>query len=294
MNGTTTIQVCGQNLEWQPTQGIVTCENLPTMMMWIDTTLAGLMAGIQAMVGTDRFCLALQSQGRKSAQADWQVISQFEDFRTGFESLNSIAKVAGWGSWELISLDWETQQCCFQIENSWEGLYQKTLGVCWGSSFLAGKLAGYAGKLFETHCDAEQTAFIARGDKFDEFVVKPSKSSIAEQIDRVLVDGEATCSDMAVALENLKQEVAKRQQAEETLRHREQLYRSLVLATSQIVWITDGQGKVIDMPAWREYTGQSKEEVQGWGWLEAIHPDDRASTAEVWLDALANKTLYNT
>ncbi len=168
------------------------------------------------------------------------------------------------------------------------------MGVCWGSSFLAGKLAGYAEKLFETNCDAEQTAFIARGDKFDEFVVKPAKYAIAEQVDRVLATDETTCDQMAVTLENLKQEIAKRQQVEETLRHSEQRYRSLVLATSQIVWTTDERGKVVDIPSWRAYTGQTKEEVEGCGWLSAVHPEDRDRTAEVWLNALANKTLYDT
>ena len=32
-------------------------------------------------------------------------------------------------------------------------------------------------------------------------------------------------------------------------------------------------------PAWGEYTGQSQEEYQGLGWLDAVHPDDQASRA---------------
>ena len=38
---------------------------------------------VQDMVGMERFVLALQSEGRKSVEADWQVISQFSDFREG-------------------------------------------------------------------------------------------------------------------------------------------------------------------------------------------------------------------
>ncbi len=43
-------------------------------MMWVDTTLAGLMSGVQAMVGTERFFLALQSEGRKSSETKLQAI----------------------------------------------------------------------------------------------------------------------------------------------------------------------------------------------------------------------------
>jgi PAS domain S-box-containing protein len=40
------------------------------------------------------------------------------------------------------------------------------------------------------------------------------------------------------------------------------------------------------MPQWRALTGQSVAEVRGWGWLDAIHPDDRALTREVWTRAI--------
>ena len=56
----TCIQVSGIQLEWNPERGTCNFEKLPVAMMWVDTTLAGLMAGVQAMVGPERFALALQ------------------------------------------------------------------------------------------------------------------------------------------------------------------------------------------------------------------------------------------
>jgi len=78
------------------------------------------------------------------------------------------------------------------------------------------------------------------------------------------------------------------------LQESEQRYRSLVIATSQIVWTTDAEGKVDDMPAWRAYTGQTIAEVQGWSWISAVHPEDRDRTAQTWNSAVQHKTLYNT
>ncbi|WP_009630260.1 PAS domain S-box protein [Synechocystis sp. PCC 7509] len=80
----------------------------------------------------------------------------------------------------------------------------------------------------------------------------------------------------------------------EALRQSEERYRSLVIATSQIVWTTDAQGQVVDMPHWRNYTGQSQAEVKGWGWLAAVHPEDRERTATDWNQALETKSLYDT
>ena len=73
--------------------------------MWVDSTLAGLMSGAQSMVGTERFGLALQSEGRKSVEEDWKVISQYSNFQDGFKAIANIAAVAGLGDWKIISLD---------------------------------------------------------------------------------------------------------------------------------------------------------------------------------------------
>jgi hypothetical protein len=64
-----TINVSGIDIEWEPQEGICTFAGLPVAMMWIDTTLMGLMSGLQAMVGEKRFNLALQSEGRRSVEA---------------------------------------------------------------------------------------------------------------------------------------------------------------------------------------------------------------------------------
>lgn len=80
---------------------------------------------------------------------------------------------------------------------------------------------------------------------------------------------------------------------QEALRKSEQRYRSLVEAISQIIWDTNADGKfVTEQPKWAAFTGQNYEEYQGWGWLNAIHPEDQALTAKVWQAALANRSLY--
>lgn len=87
-------------------------------------------------------------------------------------------------------------------------------------------------------------------------------------------------------------DISDRQQAEEALQQSEQRYRSLVVATSQLIWTTDGQGQVVDIPVWRTYTGQTPEEVKGYGWIDALHPDDREQSLAIWTKAVKNKSLY--
>ncbi len=90
-------------------------------------------------------------------------------------------------------------------------------------------------------------------------------------------------------------DITEYKKADEALRKSEQQYRSLVIASSQIVWQTNAQGEVVeDVPMWREYTGQSLEECSGSGWLNAIHPADQQRLAEIWARAIESKSFYET
>lgn len=75
----------------------------------------------------------------------------------------------------------------------------------------------------------------------------------------------------------------------------EQRHRSLVEATSQIVWVRAPSGEfVADQPGWRTFTGQTEEQLLGWGWLNAVHPEDRPRVRRTWQDALESQALYTT
>lgn len=73
----------------------------------------------------------------------------------------------------------------------------------------------------------------------------------------------------------------------------EMRYRSLVTAFSQVVWTTDAEGHVEDIPQWRELTGQSLDEVKGFGWLDALHAEDRERVSEVWREAVRTRSAYS-
>lgn len=61
-----------------------------------------------------------------------------------------------------------------------------------------------------------------------------------------------------------------------------------------IVWASARDGIILDMPAWRGYTGQSREAVHGWGWLDAVHADDRAAARAAWQDAFTARRHFET
>jgi PAS domain S-box-containing protein len=289
------IELAGIAIEWQLQEGTCTFNKLPMALMWVDTTLAGLMSGVQAMVGAERFILALQSEGRKSVEADWQVISKFSDFSEGFAAIANIAAVAGWGKWSLIALDRNQKECRFQVTDNWESRYQRELGVCWGSGMLAGKLAGYCSKLFGTNCWADQTSFAARGDVCDEFIVRPSQRYIETEIDKLLATDEATRADMAVALGKLEKEIAERHRMEEVLRQSEEKFRNLVETTSDWIWEIEIDGSyTYCSPGVRDLLGYDPKEVVGRKPYDFMPADeaDRVKIAFSFFGA-AGKPFFN-
>jgi PAS domain S-box-containing protein len=86
-------------------------------------------------------------------------------------------------------------------------------------------------------------------------------------------------------------DVTERRLAATRLQESMERFRSLVDVSAQIVWTADADGMVIDESAsWRTFTGQTHDERKGAGWLDALHPDDRARTREAWRDAVARRS----
>ena len=103
---------------------------------------------------------------------------------------------------------------------------------------------------------------------------------------------EVQTEELQTATEDLVQQARAREALARALSAREARYRALVEATAQIVWVTNSSGEfVTEQPDWAAFTGQTFEEYQGMGWLDAIHPDDHAQTSAAWRHAVTTGTV---
>lgn len=83
-------------------------------------------------------------------------------------------------------------------------------------------------------------------------------------------------------------EAVERARAEDDLRESEARFRNIADSSPMMMWVTDASGYCTYLNRlWYEFTGQTREDAEGYGWLGATHPDDRARAEDVFREANA-------
>jgi two-component system, chemotaxis family, CheB/CheR fusion protein len=88
------------------------------------------------------------------------------------------------------------------------------------------------------------------------------------------------------------EDITERQRLDDSIRRSEERFRALTAASSQIVWTANAEGLIEeDSLSWRAFTGQTFEQCRGWGWLDAIHPEDREPAKKIWRESVAERRI---
>ena len=161
-------------------------------------------------------------------------------------------------------------------------------GLEGGPLAAAHALAGetFAGRFTRLQDELVQPPF---GCDFEMKMITTDGEHIVQwRFESLLADGGAIEGVLGVG-----HDVTERRRAEHERAQSELRLRTLVEATNQLMWTT-GPGGVIDRPmeSWSLFTGQSDEDVQGDGWAEAIHPDDRERVLSAWRATVAERGVY--
>ncbi|WP_257452612.1 PAS domain-containing sensor histidine kinase [Archangium lipolyticum] len=102
--------------------------------------------------------------------------------------------------------------------------------------------------------------------------------AVAGRADRVLV----TLMDLG-----------ERKAAERALQESEARFRNMADHAPVMMWVTDTQGMCTYLNRqWYDFTGQTEEMGLGFGWLNAVHPEDAGPAQAIFLDAHARREPF--
>lgn len=88
-------------------------------------------------------------------------------------------------------------------------------------------------------------------------------------------------------------ETTPRIRAEQAVRESEARFRNMADHAPVMMWVTDPSGYCTYLNrAWYDFTGQTPQEAEGYGWLEATHPDDRDEAERAFREANAARAPF--
>ncbi len=88
-------------------------------------------------------------------------------------------------------------------------------------------------------------------------------------------------------------DIDKQRRSEERLRETEARFRTAAQAVSDILWTNNAIGEMWgEQPGWAAFTGQTPEEYQGYGWADAVLPEDAQPTIEAWNEAVQAREMF--
>ena len=88
-------------------------------------------------------------------------------------------------------------------------------------------------------------------------------------------------------------DISDARRSQEALAESEARFRDMADSAPVMMWVTDPDGHCTYLNRrWYEFTGQTPGQGEGLGWLDAVHPDDRAIAEQAFLAANAKRIDY--
>jgi len=83
------------------------------------------------------------------------------------------------------------------------------------------------------------------------------------------------------------------QRVQQDLQASEARFRAAVQAVRGVLWTNDAEGRMVgEQPGWSAITGQTRAQYEGFGWADAVHPDDVKSSVETWNATVSARRTY--
>lgn len=101
--------------------------------------------------------------------------------------------------------------------------------------------------------------------------------------------GDPALRQVALVFKN----ITARKAAQDELQESEARFRNMADHAPVMLWVTESDGRCIYLNRyWYDFTGQTEQTGLGFGWLDAVHPDDAPKAAETFITANAARVSF--
>lgn len=130
------------------------------------------------------------------------------------------------------------------------------------------------------------------GERFTAETTMPHRDGIARRLEvRYVPRKEPDGSIPGVYILGI--DVQERAMREAALARSNSRFRTAMDAVHGVLWTNSPDGRMEgEQPGWAALTGQTYDEYQGFGWADAVHPDDKSASVETWNAAVAAKSMF--
>ncbi|KTT74776.1 chemotaxis protein CheY [Sphingomonas endophytica] len=102
-------------------------------------------------------------------------------------------------------------------------------------------------------------------------------------------DADGAVSGFQVIVMDVEERVLR----EEALNASNARFRAAMEAMHGVLWTNDAEGRMVgEQIGWAMLTGQTPEQYQGYGWADAVHPDDAEASVAAWREAVESKSTF--
>jgi len=133
---------------------------------------------------------------------------------------------------------------------------------------------------------------IEHGESWDiehRLICRDGAQKVIHTIGTPILDDEGQTTELVGTV----QDITERKQLEEALRESEEKFRTLSESSPMGIFLTDKDGGVLYLnDRWCAFAGMAREDALGFGWVEALHPDDKPRVLADWQSCLEKKKGY--
>ncbi len=136
-----------------------------------------------------------------------------------------------------------------------------------------------------------QSGIPFHANEFEATLIRNGKNEQAyfNTIFEPILEDDNTISGVIVVANEVTDQVLARRKIEES----EERFQAAVAAVEGIIWTNNAKGEMEgEQLGWSLLTGQNYEAYQGYGWADAIHPDDAQNTLEAWHEAVRDRKNF--